>query len=209
MDYRYRAICAAIAWATLVAKFAVELTSGEHAGIAGTILHYASFFTHLSIVLVAIAFTAPLLAPKNPVRTFFEQPAPRAAIALYIAIVAIVHHVLLADLEVRQGWSAATNLMLHTIVPALYWVDWLIFAPKRPMLFRSIPYWLIYPAVYALWALIKGHMTGAYPYPFLNMVELGLIGVTINIVGFVALFSVGAAMFISLGRFFPEPLSSS
>lgn len=201
----YQALCAALAWTTLVAKFAVELASGDHAGVAATTLHYASFFTHSSVLLIAIAFTAPLLAPANRLRMFFEQSAPRAAIALYIIVVAVVHHVLLADLKVRVGWSAATNIMLHTVLPILYLLDWLIYAPKHRMSFKSIPYWLIYPAAYGVWAIAKGYLTGSYPYPFLNMAELGLMGVTINMVGFVALFSIGAAVFIALAKFFSEP----
>lgn len=201
----YQMLCASLAWATLVAKFVVELTSGNHAGIAATALHYTSYFTHVSVLLVALVFTASILPTQSRLHAFFQQSAPRAAVALYIIVVAIVHHLLLADLKVRVGWSATTNTMLHTVVPALYLVDWLVYAPKRRMSFTSIHYWLIYPAFYGLWAITKGALWGGYPYPFLNVSDLGPTGVTMNMLGFLALFSIGAAIFITSSRVFPPP----
>lgn len=203
----FRSAGASAAWTTLVAKYVVEATSGEHANHVAVLLDYLSYFTHMSVFLVALAFTAALLRPENRLRKFFETPAPRAAIALYIIVVAVVHHLLLADLKVRVGWSAATNTMLHTVVPVLYVIDWLVYASKRRMTYRAIPYWLIYPAVYGVWAVGTGYIAGAYPYPFLDMDKLGLSGVGISMVGFVALFSIGAALFITMGKFLPQPFA--
>lgn len=203
----YRTAGASAAWATLVAKYVVEATSGEHADQFAALLDYLSYFTHLSVFLVALTFTAALLRPENRLRKFFEKPATRAAIALYIIVVGVVHHLLLADLQVRVGWSAATNTMLHTVIPILYVIDWLVYAPKRRMTYRAIPFWLIYPAAYGVWAVGTGYIAGAYPYPFLDMSKLGFSGVGISMVGFVALFSIGAALFITIGKILPQPVA--
>lgn len=203
----FRTAGASAAWATLVAKYLVEATSGEHADQFAALLDYLSYFTHLSVFLVALAFSAVLLRSENGLRKFFEKPATRAAIALYIIVVAVVHHLLLADLQVRVGWSAATNTMLHTVIPVLYVIDWLVYAPKRRMTYRAIPFWLIYPAAYGVWAVGTGYIAGAYPYPFLDMNKLGFSGVGISMVGFVALFSIGAAFFIAIGKTLPQPVA--
>ena len=204
----FRIVGASTAWVTLITKYLVEATSGEHASQFAALLDYLSYFTHLSVFLVALAFSAVLLRPESGLRIFFEKPATRAAIALYIIVVAVVHHLLLADLKVRVGWSATTNTLLHTVVPVLYVIDWLVFATKRRMTYSAIPYWLIYPAAYGVWAVGTGYIAGAYPYPFLDMSELGLSGVAISMVGFVALFSIGAALFIAIGKFLPPPMAA-
>lgn len=201
----FRIIGASAAWVTLAVKYVVEATSEEHANQFAALLDYLSYFTHLSVFLVALAFSAVLLRPEARLRKFFEEPGTRAAIALYIIVVAVVHHLLLADLKVRVGWSAATNTLLHTVVPVLYVIDWLVFATKRRMTYRAIPFWLIYPAAYGVWAVGTGYIAGAYPYPFLDMSKLGLSGVGVNMIGFVALFSIGAALFITTGKLLPQP----
>ncbi|MEL7445098.1 MAG: Pr6Pr family membrane protein [Pseudomonadota bacterium] len=204
----FRISGASAAWTTLVAKYIVEATSGEHANHFAALLDYLSYFTHLSVFLVALAFSTVLLGPEDGLRKFFEKPATRAAIALYIIAVAVVHHLLLADLQVRAGWSAATNTMLHTVIPILYVIDWLVYAPKRRMTYRAIPFWLIYPAAYGVWAVGTGYIAGAYPYPFLDLNKLGLPGVGISMAGFVALFSIGAALFITIGKIVPPPVAT-
>lgn len=204
----YRTVGASLVWATLIAKFYVEATNGKHVDIAATTLHYVSFLTMLTNLLVALAFTVPLMKRGKSPLNFFNRPATRAAIALYILVVAIVHHILLADLNEREGLSAITNALLHTVLPALYVLDWLIFAPKRPITYTRIPYWLIFPAGYALFAIMKGAVTTSYPYPFLNVDELGLGVVAMNVVGFTVLFSIGAALFITLCKILPEPVAN-
>jgi len=52
-----------------------------------------------------------------------------------------------------------------------------------------LPLWLIYPLVYFVYALLRGHLLGAYAYPFIDVAMLGYTQVFINaggiLVGFV------------------------
>jgi hypothetical protein len=197
----YRTFGAALAWAVLAIQYVLMITNGEHASIGAATISYVGYFTILTNFLVAFALTAPMLSTTSRARLFFERPAVRAAIALYISVVAVVYHLLLAHLWDPLGWQKFTDICLHTLLPILYLFDWLVFAKKRPMRYARIPYWVIYPAAYGLFIILKGAITGTYPYPFLNVTELGLTGVMINMFGFTALYAVGAAVFITLGRF--------
>ena len=52
-------------------------------------------------------------------------------------------------------------------------IDWVLFVPKGTIRWRSALVWLLYPLVYAVYSLIHGAVTGFYPYPFINVGELG------------------------------------
>jgi len=196
----YRAIGTLIGWATLVAQYFLVVSEGGHANLAAATISYLSYFTILTNFLVVLAFTAPLLSPNLKLHRFFTKPAVRAAIALYISFVAIVYHLLLRNLWDPQGLQLITDIALHTVLPILYVLDWVLFAPKRSLRFSHIPYWLIYPTIYGVYTILRGALSGIYPYPFLNVSELGLLGAFINMLGFLALYVVGGAVLITLGR---------
>jgi hypothetical protein len=63
--------------------------------------------------------------------------------------------------------------MLHTVIPVLYAVYWLGFAPKAGLAYRVVPLWLTYPLVYCGYALLRGEVDGIYPYPFLDVGRRG------------------------------------
>lgn len=201
----YRAAGAVLAWVTLIIQYVLMLTNGEHAGVGAATLAYVGYFTILTNWLAAFALSAPFLSDESRFRRFFETPSVRAAIALYISVVAVIYHLLLAHLWEPKGWQLFTDLMLHTVLPLLYVADWIVFARKRPMLYKRIPFWVIYPTGYGLFIIIKGMIIGTYPYPFLNVNELGFAGVLINMAGFTGLYAIGAAAFITLGKTLSPP----
>lgn len=196
----YRAICAGLAWVMLALQYYLILTSGEHDSFGAASLYFFGFFTILTNILVALAFTAPLLKPQNRLQRFFERPAVRAAIALYILVVAVVYHVMLAGIHHPEGLNVLTNIALHTALPVLYIVDWLFFACKSPMSYARIPFWVIYPFAYGLFNILRGMLTGFYPYPFIDISKLGPVSVAINMAAFTAAYAIGAAIFIIIGK---------
>ena len=201
----YRAIGAGIGWATLIAQYGLVVSEGEHANLAAATISYFSYFTILTNILVVLAFTAPLLSPTIKLHRFFTKPPVRAAIALYITFVAVVYHILLRNLWDPQGLQFITDISLHTVLPILYLLDWILYAPKRTLRYAHIPYWLIYPTIYGVYTIIRGALSGIYPYPFLNVSELGLFGVFINMIGFLMLYVIGGAVFIILARKLSKP----
>jgi len=200
MKTGYRLAGAIIAWTGLILQYIVIVQSGQYPSVGASTLAFIGYFTVTTNVLVALAFTAPLLASTGKLHSFFVRPPVRAAIALYIVVVAIVFHTMLAQLFDFEGMAAVANLIVHTAVPVLFVIDWLVIAEKRPMRYKHLPYWVIYPLVYGSFTIVRGLLTGAYPYPFLDVNALGLVNVFINLAGFIALFAVGGAVFITIGR---------
>ena len=202
MKNTFRKCCAVMAWTVLILQYIIMLQGGEFGGFAATTLTYFGFFTILTNILVALAFSTPFFKPKSRLYRFFSQQSVRAAIALYILVVGIVYYALLANAHNPQGLSAILNVGLHFFLPVLYIMDWLIFADKDAMSYKHLPFWVAYPMVYGLFNIIRGAWTGFYPYPFLNISELGLGSVFVNMMVFTLIYGLGGAVFIWFGRFF-------
>ena len=201
MKTAYRAIAACLTWLAILVQYVVLVQSGDFGGLAASTFAYLGYFTILTNILVGLAFTSPFFKTGNGIRAFFEQQAVRAALALYILVVMVVYWVALAAIHNPVGISAVANYFLHLIIPILYILDWLLFAPKGNMSWKRIPYWVAYPMAYGIFTMIRGAVTGTYPYPFLNVTELGGFQVFVNMLGFTGFYAVGAAAFIGLGRF--------
>ena len=200
MKTRFRILCAILAWTVIFGQYFVLIAERTYGGLAATTLAYFGFFTVTTNILVALAFSVPLLKPDNSVRRFFERQSVRAAIALYILVVAVIYYGVLAASHNPEGISALFNIGLHFLLPVLYILDWLIFSPKGSMSFRHVPYWSAYPIAYGLFNLIRGQITGFYPYPFLDVPTLGLNAVSLNMLGFTLFYTIGGVIFICLGR---------
>ena len=200
MKKKYRIMCALIAWVVLSLRFIDMLIIGEYSSIAETLFVYLGYFTVWANVLIALAFTAPLLNPDKKLADFFMRPAVRAALATYILMVSVVYHMLIVPYWNPQGFTWLTATGLNTVMPILYIIDWLFFAEKRPIFYKHLPYWLIFPAVYGVTSIIRGLFTNVYPYPFLNVAELGIGDVLFNMFGLVAVFAVVGPIFIKVAH---------
>ncbi|MFQ3227417.1 MAG: hypothetical protein ACI8RW_000802 [Porticoccaceae bacterium] len=200
MKNNYRILCALIAWAVLSLRFVDMLIIGEYSSVAETLFVYFGYFTVWANILIALALTAPLLNPDRKLANFFKRPAVRAALASYILMVSVVYHMLIVPYWNPQGFTWVTATGLNTVMPILYIIDWLFFAEKRPIFYKHLPYWLIFPAVYGVTSIIRGLLTNVYPYPFLNVTELGIGNVLFNMFGLVAVFAVVGPIFIGVAH---------
>jgi hypothetical protein len=200
MKKNYRIMCALIAWVVLSLRFIDMLIIGEYSSITETLFVYLGYFTVWANVLIALAFTAPLLNPDRKLADFFMRPAVRAALATYILMVSVVYHMLIVPYWNPQGFTWLTATGLNTVMPILYIIDWLFFAEKRPIFYKHLPYWLIFPAIYGVTSIIRGLLTNVYPYPFLNVAELGIGDVLFNMFGLVAVFAVVGPIFIKVAH---------
>ncbi|GAA4907807.1 Pr6Pr family membrane protein [Streptomyces coeruleoprunus] len=164
----------AAAFRALIALAA--LTGVVIAAVLGSPARVLSHFTVQSNVLVAAVFAVSARrawAGRPPVR-----PRITGAVLLYIAITAVVHHLVLAGAAAPAGWAAVADHLLHTLVPIGVALDWLLLV--RPCGLRPLDaaLWLVYPAVYVLFVLARGFAlppgtAGRYLYPFLDPLTHG------------------------------------
>jgi len=192
----YRVVGACLGWFAILAQY--RLSTSEHGLIGGTI-SYFGFFTLLGNIQVAFAFLAPLL-PESGFTRFFERPGVRTAIAVYILVIAVIFYFLLRKLFDPAGLGAFVNILLHYLMPTLYLLDWALFVPKESLTFRQIPYWLIFPLIYAVATLLHGAYSGYYPYPFLDAAKYGYHQISINIAALTVFFALVSTAFVAAGR---------
>jgi hypothetical protein len=158
-----------------------QLGPGNPSGTAGTvprIIDFLSYFTIWSNIVVALVLTALALDPRR------DSPGLRVLrldALLMITITGVVYAVVLAPTAVLTGWQVLANAFLHIITPVVTVAVWLIAGPRDwitwPTLWRS----LVLPAVWVVYTLVRGAVIGAYPYPFIDVVELGYGRVAINL----------------------------
>jgi hypothetical protein len=140
--------------------------------IPETIVRYFSFFTVLTNLIVALYCSFILLKPDSRLGRFFSKSGVGTAIGLYITVVGIVYNMILRYLWKPTGLQLIADELLHLVIPILFLFYWLLFTVKGKLEWNTFP-WLIYPLVYFIWILIFGALSGFYPYPFINVTEIG------------------------------------
>ena len=189
-------IIAAAAWYALALQLSILLRTSTN--WAGTLFNFFGYFTILTNTLVALVLTAPTVPLTGTAR--FATPNVRTAAAVYIAIVGIVYVVVLRELWNPQGAQALADLILHKLVPILYLGYWLVFEPHGRVRWRAALMWLIYPAIYLTYSLVRGAMTGWYPYPFLDVGTIGYARVLVQSGVLLAVFLVMSTLVIGLDK---------
>jgi hypothetical protein len=189
----YRLLGAGIGWFAVLSQY--WLCAMQFGPADGGFIFF-SVFTVLGNMLVAAAFTVELL----PIARFLTRPGVRTAAAVYILVVAVVYNLLLRKVFDPTGFGAAVNVLLHDVMPTLYLLDWAMFVPKRGLTYRQIPFWLIFPLLYAAVTMLDGALLGYYPYPFLNAARFGYAHIGVNIAMLTGFFVLASAGFVALGR---------
>ena len=172
----------------------VQISAPDHGGDVGLALWaMMRFFTILTNALVALILAFHLLhEPQSASRL--------AGITLAICLVGVVYHLLLAHLVEFQGIEILVDHAFHTIVPLMMFLWWAAFAPKVPLSFLSPIRWLVWPGLYAVYAVLRGMMDGTYPYYFLNFDELGWEGLGISVGQFLLAFLIAGYVLLGVAR---------
>lgn len=165
-------------WATIIAQF-VLLLEARITSVIEAIFRFFTFFTILTNIVVAIVFTALWLKPKNNF-SFFTRFNTVSATAVYIFVVGFVYNTVLRFIWDPQGLQRIVDEMLHLIIPIVFIIYWYFSIESNSIQWKSIFKWLIYPMVYLVVILIRGHFADYYPYPFVNVLELGFPKVLLN-----------------------------
>jgi hypothetical protein len=196
----YRAAAGAFTAICVVMQYWLLLRGETFAAMAASSVKFFSFFTILTNVLAAAALLLPVVAPNSTAGQFLNRPNVRTAITGYIIIVGVVYWLLLSGLSHRQGWPMFFEHMAHYVTPPLFVLDWVLFVPKRDVDGRVAVGSLWYPLVYLIWTLLHGAVTGWYPYPFVDVADLGYPRVFLNIAGLVLAFLILEAALVGISR---------
>ncbi len=162
--------------------------------VPGAVVQFFSYFTILSNILVVLSYLGPRRGG------FFARPSVQSAIALYITAVGLVYVVVLRPLWSPEGWALVADAALHYAAPLLYFIYWLAFVPSDKIRYSAVGRWLVFPILFCVYAVVRGALSGLYPYPFLEADKIGYVRVTGNVAALVAIFSLFGLAMIAAGR---------
>ncbi|WP_434563724.1 Pr6Pr family membrane protein [Pseudomonas sp. Z4-20] len=170
------------------------------ASLLGGLVSFLSFFTVLTNLLVAVVLTWELTQRPSAARRWFLLPSVRSGIAVSIALVGLAYNLLLRHLWQPEGWQFVADELLHDVMPVLFLIYWWRCVPKGTLRLGHIGLWVIYPLVYFGYVLLRGDLLAAYPYPFIDVANLGYPQVFVNAGGILAGFIAIALGVVGLDR---------
>ena len=197
-----RAPALARAWFLLTAvlvvvAIAVQLpvSAGEQDGFfdvpAYRALNLFAYFTIQSNILVAVS--ALLTALRPDVDTLLRRVL-RLTSLVAITVTGVVYHLVLAGLVELTRAGAFADLLVHTVVPLLAVLGWLLFGPRGRTSWRVVGLSVVFPLLWLAFTLVRGPLVGGFwPYPFVDVDELGWGQVLLTCAGLAVLFVALAA----------------
>jgi len=172
---RFAALIAVIAWVGLAMQFAWAISNpaAQDVDVAERIIRYFSFFTVVGNGIIAIISTAIASARSSRFSKRVQNGSILTAAAVYISIVAVVYSLFLRSVVNAQGWHLISDHIVHDIVPAVFVLFWLVYAPKRDVRWLDPLKWLVVPVIYMAYCLARGAIGNWYPYWFADVTKLG------------------------------------
>ncbi len=193
----YAAICSIICWFAIICQL-VLMIQNRVVPVPETLLRFFGFFTILTNIIVAITFTANI--KKSPGFSFLRSFNTISAILVYILVVGIVYNVILRAIWAPTGMQKLVDELLHLAIPLLFLFYWITFTIKERVSWSNLGRWLVYPFIYLLFILISGSFTSFYPYPFVDVNNLGISVVLVNS-GYMLLFFLAlSSVFIFISK---------
>jgi hypothetical protein len=192
MKKGFTILVALLTWFAVIMQY-VLMIQNRTADVAETTIRFFSFFTILTNIIVAIFFT-------NNIYSKTLNSSKLTAVTIYITIVGLVYQVILRQTWKPEGMQFIVNELLHTLIPLMVIIFWCMYAVNRLTPYSRIAKWAIYPLLYLVYVLIRGKFSGFYPYPFIDVTNLGMEKTLINAAMILVLFIAIAAIFLFIGK---------
>ena len=192
--------------AALIIQLVLVLTGGPDpntgetvasVGIGTRLVQTLSFFTIQSNILVLIVAATLVADPQRDGRIWRVL---RLDALLGITITGLVFDLVLIHYVHPSGWQLAATIGFHYIAPWATLLGWLLFGP-RPRIDRSTVAWaFLWPVAWIAYTFVRGAIVDWYPYPFLDVQEIGYGAAIRNTLVVVVLAGVLMAIFMRIDR---------
>lgn len=204
----FAVIGAVMGWLTLLLQLYLIIIN-RTASIPETVTRYFSFFTILTNILVAVSLTAVAQKGITTSGSFFTRPKTLTATTVYITIVGLIYNIILRFQWAPEGMAKLVDELLHSVIPAGFIIFWLAYVPKKNIDWKNIFPWLLYPLIYLGYTLVRGTFANWYPYPFVDVLQLGYNKVIINSALVCLLFILFAAIFVGIAKWMSKSKAGS
>ena len=195
----YASIGAVIGWFAVIVQFYLHMQNSP-VPVAEKTLRFFGYFTIDTNILCALCLTFIALQGNSRLGKFFRKATSITALTVYIIIVGITYNILLRNTWNPQGMQKLVDELLHSVIPVYFVLFWFIFVPGKDLKWKDAFPWLIYPISYMVYAIILGAITMFYPYPFVDVNELGYTKALTNSLIVLALIFLLSLAFIGIGK---------
>ncbi len=181
----------------LVVQGARVLDEQSRPDLGTRLVRFFSYFTVQANLLVLVV-SAAVARGVDIMKPAWQ--AVRLGTLTGIIVTGVVHWVLLRPLLDLSGGDYVADKLLHVVVPLATVVVWLAVGPHGLGRWIRVAQALIWPALWAVYTLVRGATTEWWPYPFIDADELSTGRLIVNIIGISILFGAVASVVQALDR---------
>ncbi|SCB38295.1 Pr6Pr family membrane protein [Rhizobium lusitanum] len=173
-------------WATILLALLgitisyVAITPAAHVTRLRLTTNFLSYFTIQANILLVMALLSAEIVPSSVLGRWARRSSTTAALFIYVGVAGGVYAWMLKEVWHPSGWQLRGDQILHYCIPLLSGLDWMFLAERGKLAWRDAIWWLSFPALYSVYSLVHGHFSGFYPYPFLDVGDIGLRATLIN-----------------------------
>jgi hypothetical protein len=192
-----------VAAVAVVLQFVLVLRGHQHLGdtepaiqaaarpdLGTRVVRFAGYLTIWANVLAAIIAATLAVDPDRDGRRWRVL---RLDAVVLMFVVGVVHWFFLRPLLDLHGADLLADKLLHVAVPLLVTVGWAVFGPWPRISPADLGAFLVLPAIWLAYTLVRGAFVDWYPYPFLDVNLHGYGYVTISSLAVGALLLAAAA----------------
>jgi hypothetical protein len=187
--YRWAIVSLALSGITIAY---VAITPAAHVTRLRLTTNFLSYFTIQANILLVVALLSAEIVPSSVIGRWAGRSSTKTALLIYVGVAGGVYAWMLTEVWHPSGWQLRGDQILHYCIPLLSGLDWMFLVERGRLAWRDAIWWLSFPALYSAYSLVHGHLSGFYPYPFLDVDVIGLrttlfnmalLGVTFLILG--------------------------
>ena len=197
----YRGIICVAGWVALflicLGKMLEDTYNGDAFVTFGNLF---STYTIQSNLLVAIWLTIALVYRNKDDKPLILESKIHGAITLYITVTFLVFALFLASSHNPTGLFILTNLLVHYVIPIAFIIEWILTETNVKYKWSFLLYWITYPLFYIIYTIIRGYITGFYPYSFIDLNQISFVQMIITTILLASLFLLLGSLYIFLNR---------
>jgi len=165
---------------------------------------YFSYFTITSCLLTAVVLTISAIQLTRGQAETKLLSLTRLTTAVSMVIEGVIYNALLRGgapdpRDVGYDWPVLPNEIMHTYVPMLIFIEWLFTRTTIALKINQAFWVLVYPLAWLAFSIIRGIITGWWPYWFIDP-QYGIGTQLTWIVAISVMFTVLAVGFIPAQR---------